>query len=176
MTAFLPSTIRGELEGLRVAIVAACTGVITRTPTVRNRDYTNFFDGPWPLITIRYGRYRVDLLGGGLPLRVGQTLKNPNVYSIEIEDVVPPNSAPESEVVAASQDDLIDLMDAIMAYFDHAPYRCLPTTDGNMAALAGVPIKFDGVPLFTSEQGGDVRIRVVGAIGVQGIARTGHST
>lgn len=170
-------TIRGELYGLQIAVQQAIAGVIVRDVTVRNRDYTNVYSGPFPLITIRYGMYRIELVSGGRPLNVGQKLTHPNMYTIELEDALQIANAPsESEAVAESQDDLIDLADAINAWFDHEPNRCLPTPHGNMARLAGLPIVFQGIPPYKSDDGVDTRVVFQGAVGVMGPGRTGSLT
>jgi hypothetical protein len=175
-----PGTLRGELYGLKVNLLAAVTGITSgttgltiATPTVRNRDYTALFDGPWPLLTIRYAQYRMELIAAGKPPVVGQSPAKPNLYSIELETVVAAKSAPSSEVVSAAQDDLIDLCDAMVTYFNHYPNRCLPTTYGAMAKYAGIPIQFRGVPPFVEREGGEVRVVFEGVIGVLGIAQTG---
>lgn len=172
----MANTIRGDLDALKENLIAATAGAISRVPNVRNRDVTGFYDGPWPLIMIRYSDYRVDLLTGGQPPLVGQNLKTPSLYSIEIEDVLAPDSSPDSEAVAAGQDDLIDLADAITAWFDHLPNRGLPLGGVNQAQYAGLPIRFRGAPPFREAAGGDIRLYLAGVIGVQGFPRDGSLT
>jgi hypothetical protein len=177
-------TIRGELLGLKTHLTLATTNVVSKTtgnpirnPNVRNRDYTGTYDGPWPLVLVRYELYRINLIAGGKPPVVGQTLPKANIYSIQVMDVVVPGSSPASEAVAASQDDCIDLCDAIVAWFNYLPNRCLPVTINNvvtpMASYAGVPLEFHGMPPFREEESGEERILFEGAIAVQGIAQTG---
>lgn len=173
----------GELYGLQINILAATTGVVSHrdgstipTPNVRNRDYTGFYDGPWPLIMIGGGIYRIDMISPGKPPTVGQpNLSKANRYSISLQSVIPANSLPTSEAVAHALDDLIDLQDAIVAYFNHDPNRCLPTDFGRMAQKAGIPIIFSKVPTFKNERGTPTIVKE-GVIGVWSVAQKGFST
>ena len=172
----------GELYGLQINILAATTGVVSHrdgnaitTPNVRNRDVTGFYDGPYPLIQLSGGTYRIDLISPGKPPNVGQNLSKPNLYSISLEMVIPANSKPTSEAVSNAQDDLIDLQDAIVSYFNHYPNRCLPTPHGAMAKYAGIPIIFRRVPVFSNQKGTPTILKE-GVIGVLGLAQVGSST
>ena len=172
----MTTNIIDELEGLKDALIAATTELLPRAVTVRNRDWTGFYDGPWPLILVRYGTYRLERISGGIPLLVGQNAQNPNLYTIELEDAIPANSTGASEAVAGAQTDLLRITLAIADYFDHTPNRCLADSDGNARATrAGLPIVFRSIPPFASEQGG-IRVVFQGVIGVVGIARKGTLT
>lgn len=178
------STLRGELLGLKTNIALATTGVVSKTtgnvirmPNVRNRTYTGLYMGPWPLIQIRWDGYRIDLITGGKPPLVGQHLTKPSLYSLEFMDAVPPKSTPASEAVGNAEDDLIDLFDAVVGWFNYLPNRCLPVTINNvitpMAKYVGLPMLAHGMAPFTEEGDGMVRVVLAAAIGVQGIPQKG---
>ncbi len=163
---------RIELDGLRDAIAAATTGVIARAVTVRNRGYDSAtWLGPWPLIMLPDFDWRLDrLFGGTVNGGKGQHATRPSYYTVSIEDVIDVRQVTDaSTLVAASQSDVISLIEAIRDYFDTPGNECLKDGGGNPRAYkAGEHLRFK-MANFRSEDGLEARVVAVGAVSVQGL-------
>lgn len=164
-----PSNPLDELAGLQRAIKLATAGVISRTITVRMFDLDNFWPGPWPLIQLRLFRWRIYRRSGGRTGTKGQDARKPNLYTIELRDVINVRDVTDdSELVAASQRDCLLLIPAIAEYFDHLPNRLLLDENGlPCAQLAGDDIDIQGGPPL-SEDTGDREVYFAGTISVVG--------
>jgi hypothetical protein len=166
-----------ELDGLLSALVAATTGVITRTPVVRNRDYDGYYAGPWPLVLLRLDTFTVYRVSGGQTGMKGQDRQygRPNLYTCEIHDVLDPRSN-GTDRVAASQSDLYTLIGAITAWYDHLPNQFNPVNGVPTCYRAGEDLVFKIARPFQQEDGGDIRIVAAGTISVYGLLRPGQAT
>lgn len=158
--------LRAELEGLRLAMVDATVGAIVRTQiTVHNREVDRIFTGPFPWIQVFPVDYDFARIAGSL--KGGGVAAHPNIYSIAIWDQVDQVPNGGDGAIASSQDDVYDLIDAIVAYFLHKPHRCLPNRS---ATLAGERLRwrFDPLGMYRSSSSG-VLIGAMGVITVQGV-------
>lgn len=168
-----------ELDGLKDGITLAVAGAITRTPNVINRQWTGFYNGPWPRISISDFVYHAYRIAGGNPPLIGNDETKPSQYLVELQDVVSfANGVPVSDTaVADSQTDLLKLFVAIQNWFDHKPNRCLPDQYGNARAkYTGIPLQMRSTPPFKESQGGDITVYKAFIVGVVGLPRRGSST
>jgi hypothetical protein len=166
-----------ELDGLQAAISAATTGVITRTPVVLNRAYDGYWPGPFPMILLSLDLFTVYRVSGGQTGMKGQDKQygRPNLYSCEIHDVIDPRSNGTNRV-AAAQTDILTLLTAITAWYDHLPNQLNPVDGVATCYRAGEDIAFKMARPFQQEDGGEIRIVAAGTISVYGLLRPGQAT
>src|SRR6185437_12540451 len=101
------------LEGLRLGVLAATSGVISRPVSVRNREGDGPYEGPFPLVDLMPMDDSYVLIGN---VGLGQPPNRPSLYGCVIYDRVQKRPGGTAQV-AASQDDVYALHDALVAYF-----------------------------------------------------------
>lgn len=156
-----------ELEGIADALTAALpTGTITRTITVRNRDYDGFPGADaFPFVLARLYEFNLFYIASN---DKANSLTRPSLYTLEIQDVIDPRSG-LFERVAASQSDIYLIIRAIVAYFNVKPHQCLKDVNGVARAKnAGLMSRWKVAAPFQDESG-ESRLVAAALLGVQGL-------